>query len=239
MEQKCFHDKIISLHLQRCSGYCPNASFCYHMKKEKRDTLIENPIQFTYRCVASGATVYDSVCNLQEHHISLLNNYNNYNITISAKELSEAISIANRVQVSVYNCDELYAFNDYQKLFLIKDTKSYLQFENWLGNLEYGRLHFIFDQSRLTAEVLEHSIRVFNEKACAGQSMDSCISSFLINGECPYNSSNYIDISGDRTIRKCPYRKNGIEFEENSEIEELFNLTFKPKCKYTEFFEEN
>lgn len=239
MEQNYFHNKIISLHLQRCSGYCPNASSCYHMQKEKRDTLIENPIQFTYRCVASGATVYDSVCNLQEYHIDLLSNYANYNMTISAREMIKGYHIKDRVQVSVYDCVDLYNFSEYQKLFLIKDTKSYLQFKDWLGNKDYGRLHFIFDQSRLTAEVLECSIRLFNEKACNGQSMDSCVTSFLINGECPYSNHNYIDISSDRTIRKCPYDIRGIEFQEESEIEELFNLTFKPKCKYTEFFEEN
>lgn len=242
MEQKCSPDKIISLHFQRCSGYCPNASSCYHIQKKESGELIETQREFKIKCLESGATIHESVCDYQHEHKDLLNLYPNYNITISSDIVSLDIDLhkhRDQLQITVYNVCNLIDFKDFQKLFLINDIPSLEKFRGWLGHSYYGKLHFLIDQNRIELKDIVGITEEFNEKASEGQTLDSCLTSYLINGECPYNNNNYIDINYDLTLRKCPYEKEGIVFNQNTPVKELFNFASLPKCNYTKYFEEN
>ena len=68
--------------------------------------------------------------------------------------------------------------------------------------------------------------------------MDSCLTSWIINKECPY-TTNYIDISYDWTVRRCPFEKEGViipkDFITNQNYIDLFNLPKSyGKCSYEE-----
>lgn len=238
MEQKCsLKGKVISLHLQRCWGYCPNASSCYHMKKEiETYKNLEDEHSIAEECIRSGATVHDSVCSLSLRHIDWLEKYANYNVTLSCFEMrkyKKLYEFKNQIQVTVYEYNDLIEFIDYQKLFLIKNLKSFLQFCNWIGK-DFGRLHFLLDQAIVNETIIQELIEHFNDKASEGQTLDSCLTSYLVNGECPYKDGNYIDITYDGTVRSCPYARKGNVLKA---IELQFGIqTLPDRCKYKEYF---
>lgn len=241
MEQKCsLNDRVISLHLQRCSGYCPNASSCYHLRKKIDNHWdIEEDASLVLSCIKSGAIVHDSVCTYYLQHYNWLERYPNYNITLSCELLrgnSELKKFKNQLQVSVYSIEDIIEFKEYQKLFLIKDMLSWLSFDCWLGQ-DTGRLHFLLDQAIITPSKVEAIVQDFNEYAGEGQTLDSCLTSYLVNGECPYADGHYIDLTYDNTVRSCPYAEKGVRSKKDESIEVLFGIqTLPQRCKYMEYF---
>lgn len=243
MEQKCSLDgKIISLHLQRCSGYCPNASSCYHINKEI-DTAcdLEGDAHIVTTCIRSGAKVHDSICTYYLQHHYWLEKYANYNVTLSCDLLrsnSELKKFKNQLQVTVYNFEDVWEFREYQKLFLIKDDTTYARFCWLLGGYDgMGRIHFLLDQEYITPELVQEIIVDFNERAEEGQTLDSCLTSWLVNGECPYADGNYIDLTYDDTVRSCPYAKKGVRSKRGESLDAQFGIqTLPSRCKYMEYF---
>jgi len=212
-------NKIVSLHLQKCSGFCPNASVCYHMKKVQNSNAVINSDNIR-REILKFYKVYESVCSFNSiYHKKILREFPNYNITVSSSLISprdEDLFIhRDQIQVSVYSANDIINFEKYQKLFLIKDEESVYSAYNFMKQ-KTGKLHFIIDQEFLSSKGGNPSRRVvnfmmaFEKRVDYLQSADTCLTSWVINGKCPYSSQNYVDLNYDSTIRKCPYIKEPI-----------------------------
>jgi hypothetical protein len=193
----------------------------------------------------------------ESYFISLLEEHSNYNITASSllfdsdytKYFNRRTDLINQLQVSVYTNIDIVKFENYQKLFLIKDYNSFV-LSNELMNEMTGKLHFLIDQNLIRQssgkQFLADIIKNFHSRKDKQQSCDTCLTSWVVNGHCPYENSNYIDITFDNTIRKCPYAKKGIKVNsvDLSQIESYMKLnlwdhididpTFK--CIYHELF---
>lgn len=258
MEQNSSNPKIVSLHLQKCSGYCPNASVCYHKNKfEGSSTVL--PIMNTMRValLEKGYKIHESICEINnDYYFNLMENYSNYNITISCMELNKgnrkelyAEDYKDQIQVSVYTEEDVLDYKYYQKLFLIKGWESLGVAYN-LMKKDTGKLHFLLDQKFLVfgkepKKRIVNFIEEFQDRKVSHQTADTCLTSWLVNGHCP-NEKDYLDITFDKTARKCPYAKKGIDMcnLEESSIEEYMSInldyhyicdpTFK--CIYSEIF---
>ena len=246
MEQICSTNKVVSLHLERCSGYCPNSSQCYLM--QRLHSVIPNSIPYRLELkedLLQNFKVHEAICNEELNNWdvtqALLKGYPNYNITISsilAQYLYWVTNYPNQIQITIYNLN--MPWPTMQKLYLIKDRNTW----NYAYNLmcrNTGRLHFIIDRDFLRNTMgktgLLEFIKKFQERVDKWQTADNCLTSWLVNGTCPYNYNNYIDINYDGTIRKCPYDQNKIgDITSIDSIRELFDLEFKPKCIYGEIF---
>jgi hypothetical protein len=248
MEQT-YLNKIISLHLEKCGGNCPHTKECYHIKRKenKLSYNISNNIEIHKSIIRSGYKIHESICSknrLTKWHIKELKKNKNYNITISANHFSLKLKNIleknkDQIQISVYDQYNLDVFKDWQKLFLIKNDESYNQFNEWLGK-NTGKLHFILDQNYVNSSLIKKIILLFNNKCSKNQSMDNCLTSWLINGRCPYSNGNYIDINYDGTIRTCPYSIKGINpSKAATNLNQLFGLKMLPtRCIYMSIFGE-
>lgn len=232
MMEQSSSSKVVSLHLQRCSGYCPNASVCYHYNKAltDKDLRRDDDNLLRVRLLEAGFKVHESICDLSTmYYTDLAKEYPNYNITISSKLLSKyrnphsyewtrkiVDEVKEQVQISVYEMEEVLDFKEYQKLFLIKDYDT-LQKAYDLMKVETGRLHFLIDKTFLSEDTdqttrnrIVNFIKKFQERVDPLQSADTCLTSWIINGHCPYDK-DYLDITFDKTARKCPYARKGIK----------------------------
>lgn len=237
MMEQSSSSKVISLHLQGCFAYCQNAPVCYHKNKVLLHHEITRDVQnaLRIRLLEAGYKVHESICDLStKYYTDLAKEYSNYNITVSCNELSEyrhhdfgfrkkiINEIKEQVQVSVYYPEEVQEYKEFQKLFLIKDYNS-LQLAYDLMKIETGRLHFLIDKSFLEQEDIKSVIMCFTGKfqsrKDSEQSADTCLTSWIINGHCPYDK-DYLDITFDQTARKCPYSKKGIEMV-NTELDTI------------------
>jgi hypothetical protein len=196
--------------------------------------------------VGSGHTVHESICSAGVHtyHLFELVKNKNYNITLSGNYITddwlfnELKKVKDQVQISIYSSPQMLRFKEWQKLFLIKDEHTYNWFKGWLGE-DTGQLHFLLDQNWLTTDTLKEIIPLFNSKASVGQSIDSCLTSWLVNGRCPYSDGKYIDINFDGTVRTCPYADKGVLPKRGGSLNTLFGLKMLPRtCIYTELFGE-
>jgi hypothetical protein len=249
MEQNS-SNKVVSLHMQKCEGNCPHSSCCYHLKKNINQEQ-ENKKSNLFTCsmiVGSrkyGYTIYDSRCKpLEDHDFKLLTKNPNYNITISYNDICNEkigtlLKYKDQLQITVYTSEQILILHEFQKLFLVKDRGSWHHCFNIIDDKtdNIGRLHFPINISdkyvRLSLPVL---IKHFNENARPGLSLDSCLTSWIINGKCPYNNDNYVDITYDLTTRKCPFNKNGTNLE-NQKIDTLFTTAAPAEqCIYEEIF---
>jgi hypothetical protein len=242
------NNKIISLHLQQCNYNCPNSSVCYHRNKDISNNIITGTDKFR-SYLTSYFKVHESICAFDKiYHTMMLNNCPNYNITISSDLLlainSSLINYKNQVQISVYlNLVTIHKFKEFQKLYLIKDNES-LYFAYELMNYETGKLHFLLDQKYVQNNygnmLLKNIFTEFQKRKDPLQTLDTCFTSWIVNGHCPYDSNNYIDITYDSTIRKCPYSKEGhpidiTDFNLN-DIDSWFKLDLKHDCIYKKIF---
>lgn len=239
MEQNC-SSKVVSLHYERCSGYCPNASSCYHLKKNIGVYSLVKGIEFY---LDKGYKVHESICGLPiTDSGKLLERYPNYNITISS-DIASKVCIQNfvhQIQITVYDLNKMFKYKDYQKLYLINSDDSY-NYAKIILDAQYdiGRIHFLFDQDYITPSKIFKFIQFFEKNRFDGASVDSCLTSWLVNGQCPNMNGNYLDETFDGTFRKCPYAKNGkrLSTYEVSSVEEMFHEEILPeRCKYAEMF---
>ena len=240
--------KIVSLHMQECSGNCPNASVCYMMNRPRLGPSPVDGHGISFRTnLAKTYKVYDALCSPSTNWYQIrgiLKLTKNYNITISsllyADLYTQLDSVADQVQISVYEDTISLVSPKYQKLFLIKDRQS-LNFAYQCMSMTTGKLHFILEQefvrNGMGKSGIGDFIYRFQNRVDKWQSADTCLTSWLVNGHCPYDFNNYIDISSDSSIRKCPYEPHGVVAAVNSStIESLFQLEFEPKCVYRQIF---
>ena len=222
-------NKVVSLHLQRCSGDCQNASVCYHKNKARSIyELKRNDCEsLRIRLLEEGYKVHESVCEMDsKYYVDLAKGWSTYNITISCNALARHTyssssyefrrdlinQIKEQVQISVYYNEEVQEFKEFQKLYLIRDNNT-LDHAEFLMKQTTGRLHFLFDKTFLLDKAAEKIVSFttkFQRRADSLQSADTCLTSWLVNGHCPYDK-DYLDITFDKTARKCPYAKKGID----------------------------
>ncbi|MCK9429000.1 MAG: hypothetical protein M0R17_03180 [Candidatus Omnitrophica bacterium] len=242
MEQDC-SNKIVSFHLHRCQNECTNKNICY---------LLNRKPSANYNCISQEKIsnliytfkVYESICYRNE--IRGIQALKNYNITISSeiiKDFPESLikDCTNKIQISVYDynihkiCSE---YPDHQKLFLIKDNYT-LKFAEGLMNILTGKLCFIIELKYLEQigkAGLYTFLKLFYNRFDLSQNLDTCLSSWLLNGHCPYEH-NYIDINYDGTVRKCPYEKEGHEIPSfnTTDIVNFMDSNLTPKCIYSQW----
>lgn len=245
MQQNCLENKIVSLHLQKCSGYCKNSKVCYH--KDKIETP-SNIIRLDYlrtKLLENNATIYESVCILNElYHKHMLPMWKNYNITISSDIFTNDYrSFTKNIQITIYTFEEAFKYKEYQKLFLVKDKYSVedaYTFFNTSRNT--GKVHLILEQNFLSKnlDLIEVFIKRHQNRYNSNISLDTCLTSYVINGHCPYETNNYIDITYDRTLRKCPYKKEGHLIPSELDLDDYDKLFIqnidKPDCLYSKLF---
>lgn len=244
-------NKIVSLHMERCSRQCENRSCCYHVNK---DIIFDNDLEISSGqwlwFLRKGYLVYESLCNgIPAWSWHLLKFYKNYNITISADQYEPYLHrVKDQVQITIYNEEDAKQFKEYQKLFLIKDDTSWDFFLKYCNTDVSEKLHYIFDHSYISKDQLR--IAAENKmywKISSTMTIDSCFTSFLLNGRCPYSYGNYIDITYDGTVRRCPYSKTGEKIDRKmfshdysaweDEMKKLFRIEKNVKCKlYLELF---
>ncbi len=240
--------KIVSLHMEPCSYDCPNSNVCYHRRKIISSGKTEEilPSNFRVEMLEKGYVLHESLCN--EDILGpcvLLTRYPNYNLTLPYPTLEKNPQLRTRskqLQVSVYTKEQAMSILNYQKLFLIKDDETYdYTIKKQLWNSPYSYMHFCVDQDWIDKEKLQNLTYYSMLSNTIGTTIDSCATSWIINGRCPYDHGSYVDINFDGTVRSCPFNKNGVPISEvyNGDYDSLFTLKCAPeKCKYSEMFVE-
>jgi hypothetical protein len=240
-----------------CRGNCPNASVCYYLKRTRvTNRTVCSSDKLRNSILNSGAKVYESICVTDgSYHNTLLSRYRNYNITMSSSLLEYCIDIydtnwsgsVDQIQLSVYTLKDVFnpEFEKYQKLFLIKNVETLARaYEILNTTLHSGKVHLILDQSflRLEKAIALDLIKAHQNRRNPLVSIDTCLTSFVINGKCPYQDNNYIDISHDETLRTCPYKETGNIYNSTRNIvpedmEEIFRVKFpENNCIFKEIF---
>lgn len=239
MEQKSSISKIVSLHLEKCKRGCPHSDICY-LRKRVVGTGYPLPLNFREDMLEQGYTIHEAMCTpLTSSDKDLLARYRNYNVTISypvyiESNVEQSYSLGSQLQVSVYTEAQAVSVNKtVTKLFLIKDLATFRLACSLRNNNNIANLHFNIDM-RISSNIQLLMLQNLQKNI----TLDSCMSSWIINGECPY-TTNYIDISYDWTIRKCPFSTNGTPIPKNiinkkrNNYDDLFKIIHKPAvCCY-------
>lgn len=241
MEPSC--SKIVSLHMERCMRSCPHEAVCYHRRKVLSNGRALQPL-FREDMLRRDWLVYDSLCSsVTLYNLHLLTTYPNYHITLPY-DLYSSVDMLPRfrdqLQITIYDRAQARRIPDHQKLFLIKDTDSWNEASrNGMCRAPYRNIHFVIDQD--FGLPLKDLIAMINEER--NITLDSCLTSWLINGRCPYSHGNYIDISSDWTVRTCPFNIYGIPIsgqDIGESYEGLFMLRQDPeKCIYSKIWDKN
>lgn len=243
-------DKIVSLHFQDCKKHCQNKSVCYLLKRDHNGPSLNT---FTIRTaiLELGYQVYESICDkLTPYHFGMLNKYKNYNITISCNNFDkELYNYKNQVQLSVYSEKDIKKYQGLKLLYLIFDKKTENILHKNIKNVNIIiDIDYIKNNRNLLRKIVSCNHRYYsNDKVeilygynnCYNMddpkdkniSFDSCLSSWIINGKCPYKNNNYIDIGLDG-VRTCPFQKKAQKLDLNN----LFNIENKNNCIYNKFF---
>lgn len=241
-------DKIVSLHMHPCSYDCPNSDVCYHRQKEISSGKTEEvlPLNFREEMLERGYILHESICSTNIlYPCSLLAKYKTYNITLSYSIFEKNPQLRTRskqLQITVYTKEQARQVLNYQKLFLVKNDET-LQYviKEGLWNAPYSYMHFCIDQDWITKEKLRDLFYYRMLSNTIETTIDSCATSWLVNGCCPYNHGSYIDISYDGTLRTCPFNRVGVPISEvyNGDYNSLFTLQCaSERCKYSELFTE-
>jgi hypothetical protein len=220
---------------------------CYHTRKDITHDYSYTPLNLS-TISNSGYKVHNSVCiPLLQTEVDRLKRYKNYNITINCNtfirntfnRIVDDPEFYNQVQLSVINNYELFRWKEYQKLFLIKNNADVLQAKEFMRLHNIGRLHYIIEHSFLNNVILKDLIETFTKTAGPEHSLDTCLSSFIVNGHCPYEK-DYIDITYDNTLRSCPYIAKGRYIRQNATLDDLFDQAQQDNkqitCKYKQIF---
>lgn len=239
--------RVISIHAEKCGHQaCPHRSVCYHCNNIKQDNFFNLGLHDRITMLKhKNIAIHESICSkINPMNWHLLKFYKNYNITIPASLYKPYLDrVCDQVQITVYNNEQAIIFQDFQKLFLIKDNRTLDTFISMSTskNKDIKKIHYVFDQKYITKDILNHIVAYNNIIESSEITIDNCFRSFMLNGRCPHSYSNYIDISSDGSIRTCPYTIEGILIPEdnlkdmiNNNIDNLFT-TFKPlcvQCKY-------
>jgi hypothetical protein len=230
------------LHLEPCIHGCPNEDVCY-LKKRVFSGGYPLPPTFKDDVLEQGFQVYDALCRpLNQSDINRLETYDRYHITISSWDYENGLypkpAQYSQIQKSIYRLCEKNMCNGPLQLFLIKDNKTFSEAINCKKCDSFNNIHFSIDRNwngYLDCFMLQDSNKNI--------SVDSCLTSWMVNNECPYKTS-YIDISHDWTVRNCPFTKEGISIPEGLIIDknyiDLFSLQFKAEdCAYEKYFKKD
>jgi hypothetical protein len=240
-QQKCSPKRAISLHMEACrAGHCPHASVCYHLAKNIRNSELDY-LTTIDKAIETGHDVHLALCSpLTQPIEERLEHHENFSVTISCRDAYENKAVnrfPQQVQISVYSEENCKRWTNFQKIYLIKSLSTFNTFTSLLGKSHLGRLHFAIDQKWLDKDILLEIIRYFEMYGNEKNSLDSCLTSYVLNGECYCHSGNYIDITYDGTVRTCPFSKDGVALPDNYDMNELFGLKQLPhRCKYMEIF---
>lgn len=236
MEQSS-SSKIVSLHMESCQHECPHRYDCYHRGKVAYKGL--PPSEFRQEMLERGYVLHESICNgVTDDQWHLLHSYDNYNITIPYALFDGRLAqFQTQLQITIYTAEQARELEDYQKLFFIRTDKEWGYFlYKHLWNLPYNKMHFVVNQKWVTKEKASDLAWYRMISNSHGTTIDSCLYSYLINGGCPYADGNYIDITFDGTLRKCPFAKTGVGIPEG-DYEEWFKVDHKPEeCRYNQLF---
>lgn len=228
-------NKIVSLHMEPCKKGCPHSDICY-LRKRKLSRGFPLPTNFREAMLNQGFTIHESVCKtITDYHANLLLKFPKYNITVSYPVWKRcnlpAKNLTNQIQVSVYNEKQALEIEG-QKLFLIKNAETLKLGIKLFSNPLVKNLHFNLDMNRSI-----HIQLLLMQDSARNLTLDTCLYSWIVNGECPYRT-DYIDISYDWTVRRCPFSVNGTPIPKNyigqsGDYSRLFNLKHNPdKCTY-------
>jgi hypothetical protein len=232
--------KVVSLHMDPCSHDCPNASVCYHKRKEISSGNTQDVLTSDFRgaMLDLGYTIHEALCSsVPIETITLLALYKNYNITLSYElfkyYLTKEWPYKDQVQVSVYTKEQALTIPGYRKLFLIKDHESFKYAKTHLNSIPF--MHYNIDQSWITKEKVVQLLKSFNGST---HTFDSCMLGWIDGGQCPYSTGSYIDITFDGTIRTCPFSRKGIPIKEvyDGTYESLFKTRSQTECAYSKIF---
>ena len=244
--------KTISLHLERCwSGSCPHSKVCY--MKNRKLIAKEAPSIDWLDMVTQGAEnmarageakVYWSMCSWLEtspEFLKMIEDIENWSVTVPValmdhKELATfAKEHPDRVQITVYNIGDAVQFDEYQKLFLVKDYTT-LKDMKWMMGI-CNKIHFPVHQGWADKDKVKTVIELLGKCPNDTVSVDSCLENYVVNGECLYQK-DYIDINWDGTCRKCVFDPEGIDVRSMS-FEEIMNISdscSSKGCLYTDTF---
>lgn len=233
--------KIVSLHLEPCEHGCPNQDVCYLKKRESVSKGFPLPSDLRERMLEQGFVIHEALCRpMTDYHLKLLKDFKDYNVTISSSDF-KATSCSNcerQLQISIYGSDVSRIRSlprNSTKLFLVKDDESHQVAQRLCK--EFNDLHINVDRLWTSAMAV-----FFLKNSRQNISVDSCLESWMINGECPY-TTDYVDISHDWTLRKCPFSVHGTpipkDFITNNNYTDLFSLEHRPEpCAYADKFKE-
>ena len=238
--------KVVSLHMEPCANDCPNASVCYHKRKEISSGNTKTlPHYFREDMLLQGYTIHEALySSVPDQSITLLDLYKNYNITVSYNLLGTDPQYFNhmsceifgpykdQVQVSVYTKEQALTIPGYRKLFLIKNDESLIYAKEHLSSIPL--MHYCIDQNWVTKDKIVQLIRLKS----ISQTLDSCMWGWVAEGQCPYGTGSYIDITFDGTIRTCPFNRKGTPLKEvyDGTYESLFKTCSQTECAYSKIF---
>jgi hypothetical protein len=244
-------EKIISLHTyQDCHTNCPNQSVCYHRKRRNVNVYTSIYEEYIKEWLENKYQVYDALVDknigrLELYYLFNRDNYNNYHITVSSNERRLSLSTCDKAKawelypnlnLTVYTIDEMRKYARYNKMFLVHSFQTLNLMANSAGSAGLGNIHYNVDQEFITPQNIKTIMSIMNDESTEGKTLDTCLSSWVVNGKCPYED-NYIDIDSVGAIRKCPfsvYEQGGYTSLTN--IDKAFELKYDGPCKYREIF---
>jgi len=238
MDQQIYSNKIVSLHLEGCSQKnCPHFNICYLQKRKIQETNFDKSKFDREYFLKKNYLIYEAICNkVSDENIKLLETYNNYNITLSYNSFILQKDILSKfkkqLQITVYNEDHLKVLEEYQKLYLVKDSDS-LKFSIRHSSEPWNNIHYTIDMNYISKDTYLFIMLAILKSNSKNITIDSCADNVMNNNQCVYKKT-YIDINYDGTIRRCPFQETGVYLGNSSEeIEKAFDILFQSKkCKY-------
>ena len=231
--------RIVSIHSAPCENTtCPHEPVCYHKARNKCADFKDLHI-YRLLAIAHEYKVYEALCRsyIDESYLDLVRSNPNYNITVASNQINLDLLSSlptNQIQITCHTLKDLFLYQEYQKLFLIKDEDSYSMFKLIESDTRFQKVHFCIDANFLDKTRMFKIIRIHSSCKQHSITLDSCLTNWIVNGRCTYKD-NYIDINYDRTFRRCPFDPIGLDIEEKT-IKEMFDIQIHHKCKYIELF---
>jgi hypothetical protein len=247
-------NKVISVHQHSCKTHCEHSKICYFVngKHEVEDNNIDNVIGDIVLNKDDSTNVHFSACNYKDA-LDIYNKYcrakkniymtlssNIYTQLINSIEKEELQHFNNHIQLTVYNDEQLLQkeYDNIQKMFLIKDDKTYNIALQIITHKKYKNIHIPISQSYFAKKIPDflYLISAWNKRDSNVRNitLDSCLTHYLYNGECQY-SKNYIDLRFDGTVRRCPFSDEHHKINTDNP-DSMFDIEFKPNCIFAQVF---
>ena len=232
----------ISMHDDICSTpNCPHHSDCYCIKRNKEQSYISDKLwqDIIQSCNKFHAIVYYSLCNKNNvtHIYNIAKTTLNFNVTLGyymyKKYEYMFKNIPHRLQITVYKKEQINELKNKQKLFFVKDKKTYRIAKQINEELPTKKIHFSIKRDEFNSKQIVDLIKNIN---CDNITYDSCLENAILRGSCIYNTG-YLDISTDGTFRKCPFNING-KIIGNKTLNDMINTKENNTCQFIKEFGE-